>query len=333
MKKRTISLILLAVLAGAIFGACGAGGGSKREMSTGAAPAQEAKPAAPGQAAPPGQVSSAPAPVDERKIIRNASFDVKVKDADATINKITSAVNASGGYVQETKQSGTKQSGRTTNMVLRVPAGQYAAMIDLVRGLGEITQQREWTDDVTEQFVDVEARIKTLELELNELYKIYGRTESVKELMEVEQRISQVTADLESLKGRLRVLSNRVDYSTIQLNLYEPGVPTPIEPPKTVWERMRFGFRSSWNGVVNFTGDLVVFVVSALPVLVYLAVLGLILFLVIRGLQKVFGNRRRNLPPQGPQGPLPMHFPGNAPPGAPMQGPPPGPQDPNQPRQ
>jgi hypothetical protein len=327
MRRRRLSLILVAVLMAAIFGACSS---SSQKASTGSESARDSamapaappasapagQPAKPQEAASPaspasnqtGQVSSSPAPIDERKIIRNASFDMKIKDADQTIIKISQAVSASGGYVQETKQSGTKQSGRTINMVLRVPSGQYAPVVDLIRGLGEeVTQQREWTEDVTEQFVDMEQRIKSQEIHLVQLQKLYDKGGSIKEMMELEQEIARVTADLESMKGRLRVLASRVDFSTLIVNLYEPGAPTPIQQPRTVWERMTRGFQESWHAVVNLTGDLAVFTVSAVPILVYLAILGLVLFLIIRGLQRFSNRRRRQGPPPMPEDPHQEH--------------------------
>jgi len=296
--RRKLILALVIVMAAAVFGACGAG--KKMESpaegrSTGSAPSQAQAPAAPpksdskapaapgAQPAPAGQPAGEPAPTPlDRKIIKNASFDIKIKDGDAAVNKVTASVTAAGGYVQDVKQSGTKQQGRSINITVRVPSGQYEVLTNIVRELGEVTTQHQWTEDVTEQFVDLELRIKTKEAHLTQLQKLYAQGGTIKEMMELESEIGRVTADLESMKGMMRVLSNRVDFSTMVINLYEPGVPTPISPPKTVWERMQRGFTESWNGVINFMGNLAVFVVSSTPVLVFVAVLGGIVYLIVR---------------------------------------------------
>jgi hypothetical protein len=304
--RRKWSLAIMILIAGLVFGACGAGGGSSMAPSNGAAPMEEAKIASAEAPAAPGSGNGAPQAIPaDRKIILNATFDLKIKDADDAINKIDQTVRAAGGYVQEAKQSGTKQQGRTVNMTVRVPAAQYGTIKDFVRSIGEVTQQREWTEDVTDQFVDLDERIKSKEIHLSQLQKLYAQGGTIKDMMELEAEINRVQSDLESMKGRMRVLSNRIDLSTFVISLYEPGVPTPIEPPKTVWERMSRGFISNWNGVVNFTGDLFVYLVSSIPVLLYLAVLGGVLSLIIR-----FFQRRM---PKRPAGPPPMQYPGYGP--------------------
>jgi hypothetical protein len=313
MKRALLWIVTLVSLA-ALVTACGAGPGrkvsgsaaqsSEQLVATNQRGATEAAPAADKtMGAADGQMNANQAspiglPAD-RKLILNAIFDVKVKNADEVISKLTAAVRAAGGYVQETRQQGTREQGRTVNLILRVPGGQYGAITDLVRSQGEVTQQREWTEDVTEQYVDLEERIKTKEIHLSQLQKLYDKGGSIKELMELEQEINRVTSELESMKGRMRVLANRLEFSTITVNLYEPGAPAPIEPPRTVWERTRRGFIQSWNGVINFTGDLFVFVVSALPVLIYLAVVGLILYLIGRPVRRLLRRRANgpSLPP------------------------------------
>ncbi|HYG58202.1 MAG TPA: DUF4349 domain-containing protein [Symbiobacteriaceae bacterium] len=310
--KRKILLLIALVLVTALLGACSSA--RKEEAKSGApqmadnaagrgesassapAPAPAAKPAEPGTPNGGGN-----APIDlpaDRKIILNASFDVKIKEADDAINKISAAVRAAGGYVQENRQQGTKVQGRRVNMSLRVPAGQYGAITDLIRSLGEVSDQREWTEDVTAQYVDLEERIKTKEVHLTQLHKLYGQGGTIKELMELESEINRVTSDLESMKGQMRVLTNRVDFSTVLVNLYEPGAPVPIQPPKTVWERMQRGFIDSWNGVINFMGNLVVFVVASLPILVLLAIFGGIALLIVR-----WSNKRFRRPPNPPSPP------------------------------
>jgi hypothetical protein len=323
MRQNLMRLALVVAMAG-LLAACGAGRreGAKSVSPAGRGavtdgsaqrPAEQGTPTSPGQGVVPAPATgTAPAadqdgqplpalvtssPVD-RKIILNAQFDVKVKNGDDAVAKIGQAVRAAGGYVQESRQGGTKQEGRTINMTLRVPAGEYGRLVDLIAGLGEVAGRREWTDDVTEQFVDLEARIKTKEAHLAQLRKLYEKGGSIKEMMELEAEVNRVTAELESLQGKMRFLKDRVEYSTIIVNLYEPGAPAPIAPPKSVWERMQRGFIESWNGVVNFTGDMAVLVVSAIPVLFYLAVVAAVLYPLYRVARRLYQARFRQQPPQ-----------------------------------
>jgi len=318
MRRRLWAVALLMILATGIT-ACGSSAGrSKQEPAPGSAgrttASNAAKPAAPmaapapagpaeqkrdmaqGQSVPPvGPISSGSPQATDRKIIMNAEMEIKVKEADGVIAKISAAAKTSGGYVQDNRQQGTKQQGRSIQMTLRVPAGSYDSIVTLIAGLGEeVLSRREWTDDVTAEYLDLDARIKTQEVHLDQLQKLYSKGGTIKEMMELEQEIARVTSDIESMKGRFRFLTHQVDFSTITVRLYEPGSATPIKPPKTVMERVNLEFTNSWHGAVNFTGNAVVFLAGAVPVLVYLAIVGGVAYLVLRYARRFF---RR--PPQG----------------------------------
>lgn len=219
----------------------------------------------------------------------NAELEIKVKDADDTIAKISAAAKAAGGYVQDNRQQGTRQQGRSIQMTLRVPSGSYESIVTMIAGLGEeVLSRREWTDDVTAEYLDLEARIKTQQTHLDQLQKLYAKGGTIKEMIELEQEIARVTSDIESMEGRYRFLTHQVDFSTITVRLYESGAPTPIKTPKTVIERMKLEFTNSWHEVVNSTGNAVVFLAGAVPVLVYLAILAGIAYLVYRHGRRFF---------------------------------------------
>jgi len=185
-------------------------------------------------------------------------------------------------------------------MKLRVPASQYGSLIDMLRGLGEVRSLNQWTNDVTEEYLDLEARIETGEAHLAQLNKLYERSGTVTEMIELEREIARVTADLESLKGRYSFLSNQVAFSTITINLYEPGVPIPSRDPQSLGERMRDSFLFSWNETIDAAQYLLVWLVAMVPRLIFVAavgaVLGVLAWLVMRS------RRGRRRPPGGGAG-------------------------------
>jgi len=226
------------------------------------------------------------AQVTDRKIIQNAEIELSVRNVDDALNAINEAVRSSGGYVQENRVSGTRESGRQVNMTLRVPAGSYGSLLDLLASLGEQIDLRQWTNDVTEEYLDLEARIETGEAHLAQLNKLYERSGSVSEMIELEREIARVTSDLESMKGRYNYLSNQVAFSTIRVNLYEPGVPAPVRDPQTLGERVRDGFLQSWHNTVAMAESLLIALVAMIPGLLFLAVLagvvGGVIWLIVR---------------------------------------------------
>lgn len=307
MRKRSIWIALLLVLALTLSG-CGAaqndasrsGGSPGGRGAAGVAPSA---PAAESPAPSPGEGSGAAdsgsltggtvAPALDRKIIQNAEVELSVKDVDEALGAIRDALERAGGYVQDNQMSGTREQGRRVTMRVRVPAGAYGSLLDLLRSLGEVHSLHQWTNDVTEEYLDLEARIETAEAHLAQLNKLYERSGSVTEMIELEREIARVTADLESLKGRYNFLANQVAFSTISISLYEPGVPAPSRSPQTLGERMRDAFLFSWNATIAAAQELLIWLVALIPGLLFLVLLGGIIALLIWLIVRAAQGRRR----------------------------------------
>lgn len=241
------------------------------------------------------------APAVDRKIIQNAEVELGVRDVDEALNAVTQALAQSGGYVQENRVTGTREQGRQVSMTLRVPSGSFGSLLDLLRELGEVRSLRQWTNDVTEEYLDLEARIETGEAHLAQLNKLYERSGTISEMIELEREIARVTAELESLKGRYAFLANQVAFSTVTVSMYEPGVPAPARSPQSLGERMRDSFLFSWNATIDVAQGLLVALAGLVPGLLFLAVLaggvGGVIWLIVRS------RRGRMGPPGGGQGP------------------------------
>ena len=227
--------------------------------------------------------STSPSVDAGRKIIRNAQIELRVEDTDAAWARIEEAVQASGGRIQEVTITGTPTAGRRLTATIRVPSQGFAPVSALLLGLGIVSSQRQWTEDVTEQFVDFKTRITSQEIHLARLRSFYERGGSIEELVQLEREIARVTEGVEGLKGKLLVLSSQIDFSTLSVTMYEEGVPGPVHPPSSVAERIRNEFTGTIRSLVNFTGDLLVFSASAVPTVAYgVVVLGLPTFLLSR---------------------------------------------------
>ena len=164
-----------------------------------------------------------------RKIIRNAELYLEVSDPAEGQRKITSTAESLGGFVvtSESKQSDTQDPTKKeleVNLVVRVPALQYNAALEQIRAVGNrVIQEKTAGQDVTEEFIDLEARIKTqkaLELQFLEIMK---QANKVSDALEVQRQIAEVRTDIEKLEGRKRFLENRASLSTITVSLKTPA--------------------------------------------------------------------------------------------------------------
>ena len=164
-----------------------------------------------------------------RKILRNAELTLETPDPASVQRKITTIAESLGGFVvtSESKQRQLRESGQQeleVNVVVRVPALQFGAALDQIRAQGaRVIQEKATGQDVTEEFIDLEARIKTqkaLELQFLEIMK---QANKVADALEVQRQIADVRTEIEKLEGRKRFLENRASLSTITVNLQTPA--------------------------------------------------------------------------------------------------------------
>ncbi|HKR13914.1 MAG TPA: DUF4349 domain-containing protein [Pyrinomonadaceae bacterium] len=165
----------------------------------------------------------------DRKIIRNANLTMEVNSTTETQQRITSIAEGNGGFVvtSESKQREAADPAHRTldiKLVLRVPAARFGAVLDQVRGLANnLREENVAGQDVTEEFIDLEARIKSQRALEGQFLEIMKQARTVSDAMEVQRQLSDVRTDIEKLEGRKRFLENRASMSTITINLETPG--------------------------------------------------------------------------------------------------------------
>jgi hypothetical protein len=164
----------------------------------------------------------------DRKILRDANLTLEVSKPEEAQRKITSVAESLGGFVvtSESKQRQTAEGATQeleVNLVIRVPALQFGPALDQIRGTGNrVVQEKITGQDVTEEFIDLEAHLKTqkaLELQFLEIMK---QAHKVEDALEVQRQIADVRTEIEKLEGRKRFLENRASLSTITVSLQTP---------------------------------------------------------------------------------------------------------------
>ena len=184
----------------------------------------------------------------DRKIIRNADLTLEVPQTTETQQRIAAIAEAHGGFVvtSEAKQrEGTEPAQRTLDikLVVRLPENQFGAVLDQIRGLGgNLSEAKITGQDVTEDFIDLEARIKTQKALEQQFLQIMKQAYKVEDAMEVQRQIADVRTDIEKLEGRKRFLENRSSLSTITVNIITPK-PMVVVPTT--------GFRQSVGEAVS----------------------------------------------------------------------------------
>lgn len=192
--KRCAALCALLGLCLALA-ACGAS--QSTAASTGTAAAQEDSAQASTLEA--GGTTALQLPQDGRKLIMNAELTVEALDFDATLTALREAAEQAGGYVSSTYLEGEADSGsRYAHYEFRIPAEQYSTFLAAADGAGNVTQKSESVQDVTAQYVDVEARLASLEAQRESLNAMLAQAQDVETLLAVQRELADVQYEIES---------------------------------------------------------------------------------------------------------------------------------------
>ena len=194
-----------------------------------AGPAGARGPAGPAQ--PPSQPGQA-GPAAERKIIFIASLSIEVEEVEAAVDRARAVAESLGGFVEHLSSSGGSETPRA-DLTIRIPQTGFSDALEHIESLGEVQFRNLGSEDVTEQFIDLGARLKSSMAEEKSLLALLERSNSVTEILTVERELTRVRADIERAQGRLNFLERRVDLATIQVSLFLPGLGLPTRPSPT----------------------------------------------------------------------------------------------------
>lgn len=204
-------------------------------------------------------------------VIRTAELDVRVDDVRRAAEEAGRLIRAAGGGVEAEDRSGTGDDGSAT-LTLRVPPAAFDQTISDLAALGDERGRRLSSEDVTDQVVDLEARLATQRASVDRVRALLGEADALGEVVQIESELTKRTADLEALEARLASLSARVDQSTIVLRLDSEGGPV-------VGQALGFGdgLRGGWAALTATARVAAVTAGALLPFLPLLLVGGYLL--------------------------------------------------------
>lgn len=294
--KRRFARLAAALLAAALLAGCGASGGSSQSMDASYEMSAEAGAAMDMENA--GSTGSALLPEGTdataetaQKIIYRASMSMESTDFDTARDTLLAAVEANGAWLEYSQMSGSAEDhDRYANYTVRVPVDNYSAFLQQAGESGSVLNLEENAENVTSQYIDLQARIDSLENQRDRLNELAAEAETTADLLEIESRLSDVQYELESYTQQMRTLNGQITYSTVDIYLREVATLTPTGT--TFGERLGDAFRGGWNGFVAFVQGLVLTLVYLWPLLI----LAVVVVLVIR----VLARRHRARHPKPP---------------------------------
>lgn len=235
----------------------------------------------------------------DRKIIRNGELTLETESPTDGLRKITEAAESHGGFVvtSEFKQNpvaaGAKPS-QSVTVVARVPASQFASALEQIRNAGDrVVQEKVSGQDVSEEYLDVEARLRNKKALEGQFLEIMKQARKVEDALDVQNQLADVRTEIERLEGRRRFLENQAALSTIT---------TTLQMPQPIIASTATGFgatvKHAFGDAVDTAASIVLFVIQAAIILVPITVFfGLPGWLVWRVLRRRLVFRRHEPSP------------------------------------
>jgi len=250
-KRFKFPIPLLLVLALTLTAACASAG--TPSMPSMPAPSEEWADEATGKSVEEQGYPGREIPVDlnvERKIVKSGRISLEVESVVTAMDEIASIADELGGYVVSSDKYETDE-GPSANMNIRIPVEKFDQAFDRLRQLA-IDVPHESTDsiDVTEEYVDLQARLRNLEATESQYLALLERAETVEDTIQVWHELSNIRGQIEQIEGRMKYLERTSDMSFIQISLSEPGaLAGPWSPSNAI--------RSAIRGLVTFLRGIV----------------------------------------------------------------------------
>lgn len=231
-----------------------------------------------------GESSGGVTPSVSLKIIKSAYISIQVEKGSFQnkMLEMTIIAERNGGFVSSTESysnpEGNISSGR---IVIRVPGEKFNSVVEEIKKVGDVKSIGISGQDVTQEYVDLESRLRNYEAQEKVLLDLMAKSTDVSDSIEVQKELSNVQGEIEVIKGRMNYLDNMVSLSTIDINLYEPEVAAPIEGGGFI-----NAVKRGTEGAVKVLNGIAFFFIAISPLLVLAGIVILIVWGSIRGRNK-----------------------------------------------
>ncbi len=206
-----------------------------------------------GNASPPKKQEPVPSISQDKKVIKTAHVGFETDSANYTAQRINSICREFGAYVSKEKTDNSSYR-ITTEITLRTPTQHFDAILEkLTTGVKKLDYQNVDAKDVTEQFVDIKARLKAKKEVEKRYIELLGKAKTIEEILSIEERIRRIQEEIEAKTGRLRYLQDQVSYSTIHLEYYQnKETKVVVAKGPGFFGKSLTAIKKGWDGMLGF---------------------------------------------------------------------------------
>lgn len=213
---------------------------------------------------------------DNAKIIYTTYLSIETKDYDWAYQQLNDTLSSVDGYLESSSEyTDSTDSTRTLSLTLRVPESSYDAFVDAAEQTGSVTSKSESADDVTTQYMDIEARLDNLTAQRTRLQELQASADNLTDLLQIESSLSDVQYQIESYQSQLNWYSQQVSYCTVNITLDEVET---LTTGTSFAARLADAAKNGWSNFTAGAQAVVVFLMGAWPAIVIGAVCGVVFY-------------------------------------------------------
>ena len=186
----------------------------------------------------------------QKKIIKTGNLSFETQELEKTRARIIAAVQKAGGYIQS-DNTGKNYNSQFQNLIVRIPFDAFDTTIaEISQGVAFFDEKTISQRDVSEEFVDIQARLKAKRALESRYLDVLAKAKNVREILDIERELATIREEIESKQGRLKYLQSQVSESTLYINFYK----TTSETGATVsyGTKIANALKSGWNGISIF---------------------------------------------------------------------------------
>lgn len=219
----------------------------------------------------------------EKKIIRTASITIATQTFEDSLNALKASCEQQGGWIESLSENVNSYSGlRTAYLTLRIPQSMLDDYLAGTESLGRTTSRSESAQDVTASYQDTRTRLNTQLALMDRLQALITESADLSDLLALENQIADTQYQIDTLQSSLNATDRKVDYSTVSITLKEEKTAPLTETTVSFGERVVSAIQVGWECLVNFLGDMAVFLVAALPFILIVVIVVIIIKIIKR---------------------------------------------------
>ncbi len=220
-----------------------------------------------------------------RKVIQTGRMELEVLDYTEANDEITTLVQGAGGFIESSSSRKNNEGRVYGSLTIRVPQAKFDQLLVDLSKSGKIISNDISGKDVTEQYIDLEARLKNAKTQEERMLAILTKAEKLEDLLRVESELARIRGEVESLQGKFNYLKHSVDLASLTLSIREvDSFTTKVKTPGwDIWERIQRAFISSLNMIIDVAVGSVVAVIGFSPLIILLGALFLFARRTLRG--------------------------------------------------